>query len=215
MQRKKILLVDDDESTRGILVDLLKFDYDCVSVPNGEEGITFLEENLGEISLIIMDLMMPAMDEFEILERIRKNPLYKNILVLVVTTLEQTQDIAHAFDIGVDDIITKPVNPDILKQRVRNMFSIADNTLVHNVMEDLIRTEIDENIVNLGICPCPICRKDLLTLTLNHVQPKYVSTEKGEIITKAGSMASWEGRMKLLAEVTQYASLIKAKPRHG
>jgi len=215
VQRKRILLIEEEESLRDMMVDILKIDYDCVPVPNGEEGIAYLEKNLGEIGLIIMDMGMSGEAGYAILERIRKSPQQKNILVLIMTELEQLQDITHAFDIGVDDIIVKPVNPDILKQRVNNMFNIAENTLVHNVMEDLIRTEIDENIVNLGICPCPICRKDLLALTLNNVKPKYVSTEKGEIITKAGSLASWEGRMKLLAEVTHYASLIKEKPRHG
>lgn len=214
MQRKKILLVVKDESTKEILESSLKFEYDCISVSSCEEGIGYLEANLGEVSLIILDVVTPEEDEFKILQCIRANPKYRNILVLVAVTLERARDITCAFDEGVDDIITKPINPDILQRRVHNMFSIADNTLVHNVMEDLIRTEIDENIVNLGICPCPICRKDLLTLTLNNVKPKYVSTEKGEIITRAGSLASWEGRMKLLAEVTHYASLIKEKPRH-
>ncbi len=214
LQKKRILLIEEEESLRNTMVDLLKLDYVCVPVSNGEEGIAYLEKNLGEIGLIIMDMVKPVEAGFGILERIRKSPQHKNILVLIMTELEQIQNITHAFDMGVDDIIAKPINPNILRQRVNNMFNIAENTLVHNVMEDLIRTEIDENIVNLGICPCPICRKDLLALTLNNVKPKYVSTEKGEIITKAGSLASWEGRMKLLAEVTHYASMIKEKPRH-
>lgn len=207
MRKKKILLVDDDTLIR----DMLIADYDCVSVQNGKEGLSYLDENLGEVDLIITDMMK---DGFEMLEHIQNNLFHRDIPVLLETSLEQLQDITRAFDMGVDDIIIKPINSDIVRRRVSNMLDVGDNRLVHNVMEDLIRTEINENIVNLGICPCPICRKDLLTLTLNNVTPKYVSTEKGEIITKAGSLASRDERIKLLAEVTHYAGMIKENPRH-
>lgn len=215
MRKKKILLVDDDNLIREMLMDLLKVDYECIPAQNGVEGLSYLEKNPGEIDLIITDIVMPVMDGFEMLECIQNNALSKNIPVLIETSLEKKEDIARAFDVGVDDIISKPFNPDIVKKRVYNMLDIGDNRKVHNVMEDLIRTEIDENIVNLGICPCPICRKDLLTLTLNNVTPKYVSTEKGGVIIKAGSLASRNERIKLLAEITHYAQLVKEKPRHS
>lgn len=214
MRKKKILLVDADKPVQETLVDLLRMDYAPISFQKGEDGLNYLSENVGEIDLVIMDLMLPEMDGFEMLESIQKNPLYKGIPVLVVTTAERTQDIRRVYDLGVDDIIIKPINPDIVRQRVRNMLDAGDARRVHNVMEDLIWMEIEENIADLGICPCPICRKDLLTLTLNHVTPKYVTTEKGEIITKAGSLASRNERIKLLAEITRYTSRIKEKPRH-
>ena len=82
-------------------------------------------------------------------------------------------------------------------------------------MEDLIRTEIDEYIDNLGICTCPVCRRDLLTLTLNNIPPKYVTSEKGAAITKAERIASRDEKIKLLTEITYYAQMVRQRPNHG
>ena len=101
-----------------------------------------------------------------------------------------------------------------MKKRVNNMFDIADSRGIHNVMEDLVRIEIEENIESLGICPCPLCRRDLMTLALNNVPPKYVNTEKGAIMSKVGSMSSTE-RIKLLAEIARYAEMVRDHPRHA
>lgn len=207
--------MDDDETVCETLTELLKAEYDCIAAPNGVEGLSYLEKNPGEVDLIITDLMMPVMDGFGMIDCIQSNQVNKNIPILVETAMDKTEDISHAMNMGVDDIIFKPFNPDVLRRRVKNMMEIGDGRKVHNVMEDLIQTEINENIDNLGICPCPICRNDLMTLTLNNVKAKYVSTDKGAIITKAGSLASREERIKLLAEITHYAQLIKGKPRHN
>jgi competence protein ComFB len=94
------------------------------------------------------------------------------------------------------------------------MLDLSENRSIHNVMEDLIKLEIDENIDTLGICPCPICRRDLMTLTLNHVSPKYVSTEKGAIMSRVGGNNRVE-RIKLLAEIANYAQMVKERPRHS
>lgn len=215
MRKRNILLVDGDESVEETLKDLLKSDCDCITVQNSDEGLLYLEKNAGELDLIIIDFPVPADKELEMLTRIENNSVYRNIPVLIIASLEQTEDIANVFDIGADDIISKPLNPDIVKKRVENMLRTGSNRMVHNVMEDLIRAEIDEYIDNLGICTCPICRRDLLTLTLNNVQPKYVTSEKGAAITKAERIASREEKIKLLTEITYCAQMVKKRPHHG
>lgn len=215
MRKKKILLVDADASVQTMLIDFLKPDYECILAQSSVEGLSYLEQNVGEVDLIIIDLAMPVMDGLEMIERIQGNPLNVIIPILIETSLDKQDDISRAFQIGADDVVLKPFHPEVVKQRIRNMLEIGDKRRVHNVMEDLIQTEINENIDNLGICPCPICRNDLMTLTLNNVRAKYVSTDKGAIITRAGSLASREERIKLLAEITKYAQQIKGKPRHS
>lgn len=215
MRKKNILLVNGNEAVQKLLTDLLKMDYKCISVENRDEGLLYLEKNGAEIDLIIIDLEIPALKGLEMLSCVEKNNSYKNIPVLIMTSLDQTENITHAFDIGADDIISKPLNPDIVKKRVDNMLRVGDNRLVHNVMEDLIRAEIDEYIDSLGICTCPVCRRDLLTLTLNNVSPKYVTSEKGAAITKAERIASREEELKLLTEITYYAQMVKQRPNHG
>ena len=145
---------------------------------------------------------------------IQSNALNRNIPILVITASDQQEDIKKAFDCGADDILMKPLQSDIVRKRILNMFDIADRRNIHNVMEDMVRIEIEENIDSLGICPCPVCRRDLMTLTLNNVPPKYVNTEKGAIMSKVGSMSRAE-KIKLLAEIAHYAEMVRDRPRHS
>jgi competence protein ComFB len=132
----------------------------------------------------------------------------------VLASPEQQEDTKKALLMGVDDVLLTPLQEEISKQRIHNMLDLSENRMIHNVMEDLVRLEIDENIDTLGICPCPICRRDLMTLTLNNVSPKYVSTEKGAIMSKVGGNSRVE-RIKLLAEIAHYAQMVKERPRHS
>lgn len=214
MRKQKVLIVDNDKQASDTLVGFLQKDYDCVSVTSGVDGLAYLENNPGEVDLIVTEMDMPMMSGLDMLECVRSNQNNRQIPVLILTSDEEKEEVVRALDFGVDDILYKPYIPQLVKKRVSNMMDIGVNRRVHNVMEDLVFTEINENITDLGICPCPICRNDLLTLTLNNVKPKYVSTEMGSAIVKAGSLASREDRIKLLAEITQYAEKVKAKPRH-
>lgn len=215
MGKKNILLVEDDESVEKMLTGLLNLDYRCVCVQNSDEGLLYLEKSAGALDLIIIDLPVPAVKGLEMLTSIANNPVHKNIPVLILTSLDRTEDITKAFDIGADDIISKPLNPDIVKRRIDNMLLVGSSRMVHNVMEDLIRAEIDEYIDSLGICTCPVCRRDLLTLTLNNVKPKYVTSEKGAVITKAERITSRDEQIRLLTEITYCAQMVKQRPRHG
>lgn len=214
MEKKKLLVVDDDAVTRELIQDLLQYDCECVSAQNGVEGLSYLEQHPGQVDLIVADLIMPVMDGFEMMKCIQSNALNRNIPILVITASDQQEDIKKAFVYGADDILMKPLQSDIVRKRILNMFDIADRRSIHNVMEDMVRIEIEENIDSLGICPCPVCRRDLMTLTLNNVPPKYVNTEKGAIMSKVGSMSRAE-KIKLLAEIAHYAEMVRDRPRHS
>lgn len=215
MRKKNILLVEDDEPVEKMLTDLLDLDYRCICVQNSDEGLLYLEKSAGELDLIIIDLPVPAVKGLEMLTSIENNHVHKNIPVLILISLDQAEDITKVFDIGAADIISKPLNPDIVKRRIDNMLLVSSSQMVHNVMEDLIRTEIDEYIDSLGICTCPVCRRDLLTLTLNNVKPKYVTSAKGAAITKAEKISSRDEQIRLLTEITYCAQMVKQRPRHG
>ncbi len=214
MEKKKLLIVDDDAVGRELIQDLLQYDCECISAQNGVEGMSYLEQHPGQVDLIVADLIMPVMDGFEMMKCIQSNALNRNIPILVITASDQQEDIKKAFAYGADDILMKPLQVDIVKKRILNMFDIADRRNIHNVMEDMVRIEIEENIDDLGICPCPVCRRDLMTLTLNNVPPKYVNTEKGAIMSKVGSMSRTE-KIKLLAEIAHYAEMVRDRPRHS
>lgn len=214
MEKKNLLVVDDDAMAREMIQQLLQYDCECISAQNGVDGLSYLEQHPGQVDLVVTDLIMPAMDGFEMMKCIQANALNRNIPILVITASDQQEDIKKAFVYGADDILMKPLQADIVRKRILNMFDIADSRSIHNVMEDMVRIEIDENIDGLGICPCPVCRRDLMTLTLNNVPPKYVNTEKGAIMSKVGSMSRAE-KIKLLAEIAHCAEMVRDRPRHS
>lgn len=213
--KNKILLIDNDTEIRETLISLLSMDFECIPLQNRKEGLAYLGNSMEQIDLIIVDLDEMIKDDYILLESIQNHYLYKKIPILIETTLDRSEEIANAMEHGVDDVIIKPFNLDIVRQRIYNIIDIGKNRAVHNVMEDLIQSAIDQNIDMLEICPCPNCRKDLLTLTLNNVKPKYVSTEKGEAFIRAGRLASMNDRLSLLAEITRYAKLVGENPHHN
>lgn len=214
MSKKNILFVDLIPSDQASLIGILQNDYECMSVQSGEDSLSYIEKNAGQIDLIITDLDVSKKTEFALISWIDNHPKYRTVPLLTMVEFDKGDDIRIAFEMGADDIISKPVNSDIVKKRVSNMLCVGGNRKIHNVMEDLLQAEIDEYIGDLGMCDCPICRRDLLSLTLNHMEPKYVTSERGAAITKAERIASRDSKLRLLTEIAYCAQIVKKKPNH-
>lgn len=111
---RKILIVEDDESIGELLRDYLEINGFYVDIcVNGIEGLKSIRD--GEYDLIILDVMLPGMDGFEILKRIRDD---KDIPVLIVSAKKEEFDKIHGLRLGADDYITKPFSPGELVARV-------------------------------------------------------------------------------------------------
>ncbi len=115
MDNYKILIVDDEERMRKLLRDfLVKSNYRVVEAADGEAALTaFYNDN--SIDLIILDVMMPKMDGWEVLEAIRK---FSKVPVIMLTARAEERDELKGFALGVDEYITKPFSPRILVARV-------------------------------------------------------------------------------------------------
>ena len=115
MENIKILVVDDESRMRKLVGDfLLKKDYRVIEAADGQEAIDiFFEQN--DISLVILDVMMPKMDGWEVLKEIRT---YSKVPVIMLTAKGDERDELNGFDLGVDEYITKPFSPKILVARV-------------------------------------------------------------------------------------------------
>ena len=115
MDNIKILVVDDESRMRKLVGDfLLKKDYRVIEAADGQEAIDiFFEQN--DISLVILDVMMPKMDGWEVLKEIRT---YSKVPVIMLTAKGDERDELNGFDLGVDEYITKPFSPKILVARV-------------------------------------------------------------------------------------------------
>jgi PAS domain S-box-containing protein len=115
-----VLVVDDDTVSRHVLIQALaQAELPHVAVGSGVEALAQLEGL--RPSLILLDLMMPAPDGYEVLRRVRANPATRDIPVLVLTALDAEGEIVRAFEAGADDFVRKPFKPVELVARVRGL----------------------------------------------------------------------------------------------
>jgi len=115
MQTDKILVVDDSINNLDILVELLD-DYDVIDTVSGVEAIEILEDET--IDLILLDIMMPDMDGFEVCRVLKSNPRTKNIPIMFITSNTDESSIEKAYEIGGIDYITKPFKAKELLAKV-------------------------------------------------------------------------------------------------
>lgn len=115
MEKVKILVVDDEARMRKLVKDfLIKKEYEVIEAADGQEAVdVFFEQN--DISLVILDVMMPKMDGWEVLKEIRA---YSRIPVIMLTAKGDERDELKGFDSGADEYISKPFSPKILVARV-------------------------------------------------------------------------------------------------
>lgn len=116
--RPKILIVDDEEVNIDVLVGLLKSNYRTVIAMDGEQAFKRLQKHPLP-DLILLDVMMPGMDGYEVCRRIKSNPEVKDIPVIFITGKTEEQDEAEGFRVGAVDYITKPFSPLIVSARVK------------------------------------------------------------------------------------------------
>lgn len=118
----KILIVDDNKHIRLLVKATLSVrDYEVVEAEDGEAGIEIaIAENP---DLILLDVMMPKMDGFEVLKLLRKRPETKDVPIVMLTTAAQEADQIRGWDGGVDDYVIKPFNPSALLEVIERCLS--------------------------------------------------------------------------------------------
>ena len=116
MENTTILIVDDEARMRKLIKDFLtKNDYKTLEAGDGEEAIDVFEENKNKISLILLDVMMPKLDGWSVLRKIRTE---SRVPVIMLTARGEEQDELFGFELGVDEYISKPFSPKILVARI-------------------------------------------------------------------------------------------------
>lgn len=125
MEKAKILVVDDESRMRKLVKDFLtKNNYSVIEAADGEEAVDIFMSTK-DISLIILDVMMPKLDGYQVASEIRK---ISQIPIIMLTAKSDERDELKGFELGVDEYITKPFSPKILVARVEAVLrrSIAD-----------------------------------------------------------------------------------------
>ena len=118
MNKKTILVVDDTDWNRDLLVQLLEDEYTVLQAVDGEQGVKMTQEEKPD--LILMDLGMPVMDGWEATRRIKANDALKQIPIIAVTSHAMVGDEIEARKAGCDDYLPKPIDEDLLLQKIKN-----------------------------------------------------------------------------------------------
>ena len=115
MEQTKILVVDDEARMRKLVKDFLTIKgYQVIEAGDGEEAVEIFFQQK-DIALILLDVMMPKMDGWEVLKTIR---LHSKVPIIMLTARGEERDELQGFDLGVDEYISKPFSPKILVARV-------------------------------------------------------------------------------------------------
>ncbi len=123
-KRKKILIVDDEEVNREILKDVFRDgNYDLLEAEDGEDAIFKLKNN-SDIVLLLLDIVMPVMDGFGVLEYMNGENMLDNIPVILITSEDALDSEDQAYSYGVADVIHKPFYPHIVKRRSKNIIDL-------------------------------------------------------------------------------------------
>ena len=117
MAKKKILVVDDTEWNRDLMVQLLEDEYIVLQAVDGEDGVRKTEEEKPD--LILMDLGMPVMDGWQATRKIKANDALKHIPIIAVTSHAMVGDEIDARKAGCDDYLPKPIDDDLLLQKIK------------------------------------------------------------------------------------------------
>jgi len=132
MKMKKTLIVDDSMLCLRILADILKDAYDVIASKDGHDALKMTKEYSPDI--ILLDIVMPMMDGFEVLEELKKIPETSSIPVIFITSLNDPENEEKGLVLGAADYIYKPFSPKVVKARVKNHIDLF---LMRKTVEEL------------------------------------------------------------------------------
>jgi len=125
--RPHIFVVDDDPDNCNLLTQIIKREYRVSTAQNGLDALTFLKDN-PDVDTILLDIMMPNMNGLQTLQRLRDNPETSNIPVILISALNNNDDVVAGLDIGAKDYITKPFDRRVLLARIRTQVELKQLT---------------------------------------------------------------------------------------
>lgn len=151
MERQTILIVDDAEMNRMMLSDMLGDQYDYVEAADGREALRILEKNVS-IDLILLDINMPEMNGFEVLEEMNRYHWIDEVPVIMITVEESVESMEHAYSLGVTDYIPRPFNVYIVRRRVENTLNLYVNQKrLMRLVSDQIAEKEENNTLMVSI----------------------------------------------------------------
>lgn len=148
-RKQKILIVDDSEMNRAILADILDSDYEILEAENGVQGVAAISKYGNEILLVLLDIVMPQMNGFEMLGIMNQHRWIEDIPVIMISAETDSAYVERAYNLGVSDFITRPFDALVVRKRVGNMLLLyaKQKKLVDMVSEQILEKEQNSNMM--------------------------------------------------------------------
>lgn len=141
----RILIVDDVETNRFILRDIItEMNYQPVLTENGMQALKMLQ--FASPQLIILDIAMPGMDGYEVCQKIKDNPLTRDIPIIFISAYDHPEDVVTGFEHGCDDYITKPFIPEVVKVRVNMQLKLHEAARRMSEMNRQLQASVNEQV---------------------------------------------------------------------
>lgn len=150
--RQCILIVDDSEMNRAILYEMLHKDYDILEAESGEKCIRMLEEYGRDISLLLLDIVMPGMNGFGVLEQMNRRKWIESIPVIMISSEHSDFYIRNAYDMGVSDYISRPFDIKVVQRRVNNTIKLyAKQRRLTTILTEQVKSKEESRKIMVAI----------------------------------------------------------------
>ena len=151
-EKQQILIVDDSEMNRTILSEILKSDYRIVEAANGEECLEKLHQHSGDIALVLLDLVMPGMDGFEVLDFMNRNHTIEDLPVIMISSEDSEDSVRRAYEMGVSDYVSRPFDSRVVYRRVFNTIKLyAKQRRLVSLLSEQIREREKNTSMLVGV----------------------------------------------------------------
>lgn len=120
-QKRKVMVIDDEYAIRELIALTLEPEYEVIKAESGQDALNKISLNP---DLIILDIMMPNMDGYQVCRLLKTNKETKAIPIIMLTAKHQNDDVRKAIEVEADEYITKPFEPDHIRKRVNEYFNL-------------------------------------------------------------------------------------------
>ncbi len=208
----RILVVDDDERNLDLIEAILEMED--IEVLRAESGPNVFEcLDIEEVDVVLLDVMMPKMDGFEVARRIRATAHTSDLPIVMVTALNDVDNRVRAIDAGADDLITKPVEPVMLLARVRSLLQVKAHRDEEKNRRAWLEEEVDRRTAELKRALEELSEASLETIYRLSRATEYRDTDTGAHIVRVSHHAASVARRMGLDDATT-RNLLQAAPLH-
>jgi putative two-component system response regulator len=149
VRKQRILIADDSEMNRAILIEMLENEYDILDAENGLQAVALLQQSEAEVDLLLLDIVMPEMDGFAVLEIMNQRHWIDTTPVIMISAERTPSHVERAYALGVTDFISRPFDALIVHKRIVNTILLytKQKALTHMVAEQIYENEKRSNLM--------------------------------------------------------------------